>query len=271
MTTTNHYNTSYDPDISNDRSRWMSKIPDNKSLADISIAGSHGSLVYYGGDAYQCQTFPIKKQFQAGIRFLDVSCKCKEEKLYIYQRSVNQRTSFGDLLCSIFAFLNDNDSECIILNVTPDENENIENWNNLLHSYINAFGKRNFWLNDSIPEMKTARGKIVLLKPFVNAEIGIGNGHLDLFQNEHVRTLFSVASAWEGINRHLKSIEYNPDKLFVTYCCGHSWFAYPYSVANTLNQELLKFLEYQDLRSWGIIALDFPGLELIEEIINSND
>lgn len=271
-TVTETYNTTYNPDITDSKSTWMSEIPDDRSIADLSIPGTHGSIVYYGGDRFQCQTFSLKKQFEAGIRFLDVSCKLENDKLYIYQWNCYQKANMADVLLDVLYFLNVNNTECIILRISRDDNQDdrFEIWNTQLNYHIKAFGEHNFWLKNELPNMKDVRGKTVILNNFSETGVGIRCHNVDLIQNEHVPTIFHINSLWENAKSHLQSVKKNSGKLFVTYCCGSSWFAYPYSVAININRELMTFLEYRDLNSWGIIVLDYPGLELLEEIINSN-
>ena len=48
---------------------WMSKLQDNLSLAQLSIPGTHDSLAFRGGCLVQTQSWPLMKQYQAGIRY----------------------------------------------------------------------------------------------------------------------------------------------------------------------------------------------------------
>jgi hypothetical protein len=56
---------------------WMRSLPDSTPLSAISIPGTHDSAALHGGLAAQCQSWTIKDQLEAGIRFIDVRCRSK--------------------------------------------------------------------------------------------------------------------------------------------------------------------------------------------------
>ena len=51
---------------------WMSMLPNSTKLKDVSIPGTHDLGARYGGDIVEAQSWTVKEQLNAGIRFLDI-------------------------------------------------------------------------------------------------------------------------------------------------------------------------------------------------------
>ena len=51
---------------------WMSWLPDDMYLGEISIPGTHDSISRHGGPIPETQSLTLTQQFNAGIRFIDI-------------------------------------------------------------------------------------------------------------------------------------------------------------------------------------------------------
>ena len=114
----------------------MSHLPDNVSVAALSIPGTHDTLTdrlwELGYTRLQCQNWDLETQLEAGIRYIDVRARLNtsyhdsrdsgEEKdadrpgtLLIYHSSAYTRYTFTDVMTTVSSFLDANPSETIIM------------------------------------------------------------------------------------------------------------------------------------------------------------
>lgn len=111
---------------------WMSGIADDTSIAAISIPGTHDSCSRFQvGDA-QCQWFSIDQQLNRGIRFLDIRCSYEtgsetglKQHIYfpIYHGPASQHILFEEVQAQCIAFLEDNPTEFILMNLQMDDDD----------------------------------------------------------------------------------------------------------------------------------------------------
>ena len=83
---------------------WMARIPDGRSLAELSIPGTHESLAITGGAVTNCQedygrsAETLTAQLNAGIRFFDIRLRITDgEKFTIHHGAVYQDANFDDV------------------------------------------------------------------------------------------------------------------------------------------------------------------------------
>lgn len=70
-------NFSFDADLATNPD-WMKHMPDNVSLAALSIPGTHDTLTHHLGESHprlQCQSIDLETQLAAGIRYIDVRAR----------------------------------------------------------------------------------------------------------------------------------------------------------------------------------------------------
>ena len=115
---------------------WMSRLPDNVSVAALSIPGTHDTLTHrlrnLGHARLQCQNWDLETQLEAGIRYIDVRARLNtshhggqesgEEKdadrpgtLLVYHSSAYTSYTFTDVMTTVSSFLDANPSEAIIM------------------------------------------------------------------------------------------------------------------------------------------------------------
>ena len=148
---------------------WMTDLPDNTSLAQISIPGTHDAGARFepvAGTA-KCQDLTIPQQLDAGIRFLDIRCRHIDNAFAIHHGSVYQNLNFQDVLNACKSFLNSHPGETIIMCVKEEHtpSNNTRSFEQTFDSYVAANPSR-WYLGASVPNLGTVRNKIVLLRRF---------------------------------------------------------------------------------------------------------
>ena len=150
-------------------SNWMAGISDNKLLSELSIPGSHDTMTYNSGlVGVKTQNLSLQDQLNKGIRKIDIRVKPQDNLFYLVHGSFSLGMEFGhDVLDVCTAWLNSNPSECIVMTVVTGDNsaEKIFQW------YLEGRPTERFYLDDTIPALGAARGKIVLLREFPAASV----------------------------------------------------------------------------------------------------
>ncbi|WP_422774490.1 phosphatidylinositol-specific phospholipase C domain-containing protein [Plantactinospora sp. WMMC1484] len=123
---------------------WMSRVPDDASLADLSIPGTHNSLALCGhsssGDGSECEFIStsisqtqephgysaetLTVQLEAGIRSIDIRVRVDNGddglRFTIHHGVYYQYTNFTDVLTKIEAFLDAYPDETVLLNLKAE-------------------------------------------------------------------------------------------------------------------------------------------------------
>lgn len=171
----------------NTNMQWMSFVPDNVLLNEISIPGTHNSGTEYVQLPFfsKCQGMDIKEQLESGFRLLDI--RLGEEitdqgirlKLMHGYTTCQKGKSFHaealyleDALNSCYTFLNEHPSESILFMVKHEHGDmGDEEFENVLFTYL--MRDPDIWLlSGRIPNMGECRGKIVLLRRYGSSNEG---------------------------------------------------------------------------------------------------
>ncbi|XP_030065460.1 uncharacterized protein LOC115474224 [Microcaecilia unicolor] len=253
---------------------WMSSIPDGRYISDLSIPGTHNTLSLYGYNLFQCHSWCLYTQYEAGIRFVDLRCRHFHNSLPIHHDLQFQHYHFKNVLKDTINFLYHHPRETIIMHVKEEYKaaNNTESFSDTVAHYIQEVESSWFWKSTAIPTMSQARGKIIILQNFGGPQMGIPYNTFCIADAYHVPTLFAIGWKWSTIEENLNSARYGDCmQMYLTFCSGSSLGAYPNAVADRINYRLYNYLESKAEKvRWGIIALDFPGAELVQLIIKSN-
>ncbi|XP_022054843.1 1-phosphatidylinositol phosphodiesterase-like [Acanthochromis polyacanthus] len=254
---------------------WMAGVQDFRTLSLITIPGTHDSMAVYGGPELECQVLSLKDQLRAGIRFLDLKVFGLADTLYVMHGVMYQHSTFKEVLDTVRAFLSEFKSEAVLIRVQPESFEK-STVNEMVRILIS--NDQNVWVSSGMPNMGQVRGKIVFLQhntftlgiPLINT-IGKGSdkvSHIKDKDNTIVKQLNEATEACGG------------DNAVLTYTSGTGFgtfwgmFLTPKRVAEKvdpwLNQYLMQFYPNQPRPCFGVIAMDFPGIDLIQTIINLN-
>ena len=268
---------------------WMAGIKDTKLLSQLSIPGTHDSGARYeplSGTA-KCQNLTIAEQLNAGVRFLDIRCRHIDNTFTIHHGSVYQNINFDDVLNACTSFLDDNPSESIIMSVKEeyDPENNTRTFLQTLNSYISQTSS--YWyLNNTVPILGSARGKIVLFRRFGSASIGLNASNwaddttfsISGETNMRVQDNYNCDSAsekWTDVSTMLTEAKGgNASTLYVNFSSGYTsgLFGIPSitSISNSVNPNLNTFFSSSEPGRYGIILMDFATAQLAQLIYSKN-
>uniref|UniRef100_A0A3Q0SC42 Si:dkey-152b24.6 n=1 Tax=Amphilophus citrinellus TaxID=61819 RepID=A0A3Q0SC42_AMPCI len=254
---------------------WMAGIQDFRSLSLITIPGTHDSMALYGGPEAECQALSLRDQLRAGIRFLDLKVFGLGDTLYVMHGVMYQRSTLRDVLDTVRGFLSEFRSEAVLIRVVPESFEK-KKVDEMVQSLIG--NDKHVWVNSGMPNMGQVRGKIVFLQkntftlgiPLIDTDGKSSNKVSNVKDKDNIiiKQLNQASAACGGYNAVLT---YTSGTGF-----GTLWgmFLTPKRVAEKvnpwLNQYLRQFYPDHPRPCFGIIAMDFPGFDLIQTVINLN-
>lgn len=258
---------------------WMQTLDDHQFISDITIPGTHDTMALYGGPAAECQAWSLEDQLKAGIRYLDLRVFASEKKLYVMHGVIYEHSSFPKVLNTIKAFLSEFRSETVLVRVKPDlfDKSNVQV---LIQNMIE--NDSDFWVQSLIPTMGDVRGKIVFVQKD-SFKTGVPLLETDT-QGDYKVT--HIEDKENDIRENLrKANEYCGDDLqssvVLTYSSGTGvgtlggMFLTPKRIAKEINPWLYGYLDEVSSKNpkicFGIVAMDFPGFDLIQMVINFNN
>ncbi|KAM8869784.1 1-phosphatidylinositol phosphodiesterase-like isoform 2-T8 [Spinachia spinachia] len=254
---------------------WMAGIEDFRTLSLVSIPGSHDSMALYGGPEAKHQAWSLKDQLRAGIRFLDLKVFGLGNTLYVMQGVRYEHITLKDVLDTTRAFLAEFKSEAVLIRVQPESFEK-NTVNQMVQSLIG--NDQNVWVNPGMPSMGQVRGKIVFLQkstftlgiPFIETN-GQSNEKVSSIKDKDSQLMKQLNGATEACGGDNAVVTYTSGSGFGTFW---GMFLTPKRVAERvnpwLNHYLKQFYPNQPRPCKGIIAMDFPGVDLIQTVINLN-
>lgn len=250
---------------------WMKRVAGHRSLAELSIPGTHDSCALYGGVYGQCQTMTLPQQFESGVRFLDIRCRAIEDRFQIHHGMIDQKITFAEVRDQCEAFLKANPSECILMSVKEEyiAKGNTRGFGETFRAYLQ--GHEKFWYTQkNVPTLQQARGKIVLISR--NQEVsGIPWKSLSVQDKYKVSGAKQIAEKWQLIKNKFKSSRLDrTNTLYVNFCSGASFWSPPNVVSKVINRSLEKYLELGGKKRLGNVLLDFPSKSLIQQVYSSN-
>ncbi|XP_028986084.1 1-phosphatidylinositol phosphodiesterase-like [Betta splendens] len=254
---------------------WMAAVQDFRTLSLLSIPGTHQSMALYGGPEAECQALSLMDQLRAGIRFLDLRVFEMENTLYVMHGVMYQHSTLREVLDIVKHFLSKFKTEAVLIRVKPhffEKNKVSE----MVQSLIG--NDPNVWVTSGMPTMGQVRGKIVFLQkntftlgiPLIDTAEKNSDEVTDVKDKDKkiVQQMNRASAACGG------------DNALLTYTSGTGFgtfwgmFLTPKRVAEQVNpwvnQYLRQFYPNHPRPCFGIVAMDFPGFDLIQTIINLN-
>ncbi len=255
---------------------WMGKLPDDLSVAAISVPGTHDSGADYGsGDPFtkpfaQCQDWTVSQQLNTGVRYLDVRCRRSGNVFTIHHGAFYQKKNFGDILNDCRNFLRANPSETIFMRIKQEHTaaDNSMAFKDIFNRY-----KANYpgiWYTGStVPNLRQARGKIIILD---NASLGMGLNYGNQSNQDKYNT-GDVNYKWSQIEAQLNAAKNgSKSKLYLNHVSATApkQLKTPRDMAEACNPKVNNYLSVRGEGRFGIIIMDFPSTNLINKIIASN-
>lgn len=177
---------------------WMRELRDELPLSVLSIPGTHNSpTCYVALPSVRCQAVGVREQLDNGVRFLDIRVSANKGDHHlalvhsVFPVSLAGAKYFADLLRELYVFLDANPSETVLMSVKREGT----GWGtdkhlsqHLFRRYCGGESAGRWFTEPRIPSLGEARGKIVLIRRFVND---------DALQDEHGGAGWGIdAAAW---------------------------------------------------------------------------
>ena len=271
-------------------SNWMGALDENLKLTAFSIPGTHDSGARFeplSGTAI-CQNLTIDEQLNAGVRYLDIRCRHLDNNFVIHHGSVYQKINFTNVLNSCSSFLSQNPSETIIMSVKEeyDASGNNRSFEATFDSYFNL--NTNLWfIGTAVPTLKTAKGKIVLLRRFpasslkgIDATLWSDNTVFDIVGTQLVKVQdqYKVTDNNAKFNSIYALAEEakngNDSKLYLNYCSGYKpgIFGIPSipTVSNSINPKVTSYFETAPKGHYGVVIMDFAIASRNSLVVKTN-
>jgi 1-phosphatidylinositol phosphodiesterase len=270
----------------------MASLPDAASLAALTIPGTHdaGAIHEPAAGIAKTQTLTFAEQLAAGIRYFDVRCRNFDDQFLIYHGSIDQDQTFDDVLAAMYAFLDAHPHEALIVSVKEElaAQGGTLTFEQLFDQYV-ARDPARWYLDDSIPTLGAARGKLVLLRRFdATATLGIAaapgvwtdNATFEIAGPPvlHVEDNYIVtddALKWTAITSlfgEATSLN-DPGALYLAYTSGYQMISglpnIP-SVSDTIDAILDTYFASAPVARYGIVVMDFATAARAHAVLAKN-
>lgn len=251
---------------------WMSGLPDDRTIDDLSIPGTHNSCATVGGpfDTAKCQDLSLPDLLGAGVRYLDIRCRPVDGAFAIHHGVVYQEKNFHDVLTECRDFLTANAGETVLMSVQKEHSDaSSEEFAAIFNDlYMKEEGFESLLHRESgrLPALGTVRGKVVLIakEPGIG---GIDQGDTGLLAVQDEYEL-PVHEKWDRVQEHMDAAASeagSTTRLSVNYVSTTTGelLPAPRNYAEELNPKVETRLneEYDrgDRPVHGAVLLDFAG------------
>lgn len=236
---------------------WMSRVADDVRLNSLSIPGTHDTLTFdlVDNEVYQCQNHDLKTQLRAGLRYFDIRGRqlvnastgaTQEPVIGIFHGHVSTGYTFQDVLLTMFAFLEENPSEGIVMRLKeegapvpvgePSDNWTTGAYNTTFEEAFNYYRLNNPlttpgctehilypWpaASRAMPTMAELRGRIIVLYEFntVQSDYGIPwtSEHIALEDLWIIMDPQGLEDKWAAVSKNLQLAAASADDSDVLY------------------------------------------------------
>ncbi|MCK4569394.1 MAG: phosphatidylinositol-specific phospholipase C [Bacteroidales bacterium] len=153
----------------------MAHVDDGISLNQITIPGTHDS----GSDKHSskvgwpewhyviCHDFGIPNQLKLGVRWFDIRLAYDGGDLTLHHAKYDLHKNFKDVLNWSVDFLNEHPSEVVILMIKQEHSSaSNHDFGGAVYNKMKDRGLHHFFLEDRVPTLGEARGKIYIVRRF---------------------------------------------------------------------------------------------------------
>lgn len=254
---------------------WMKELDGSTLLSEITIPGTHDTMALYGGPAAECQAWSLEDQLKAGIRYLDLRVYAFEDTLYLMHGIIYEHSTFTTALDTLKAFLTEFPSETVLVRLKPDlfDKSKVQE---IVEKLIE--GDSSIWVKSTMPRLDEVRGKIVFVQEG-SFLLGVPQLETDTkgdYKVIHIKD--KEKETFEHLNLAMK--ECGGNSVILTYSSGtgigtfEAMFLTPKRVAEKMDPWLYDYLQMMLAEGsslcFGIIAMDFPSFDLVQQVIKFN-
>lgn len=223
---------------------WMQHLKDATPLSALSMPGTHNSPTCHRAlPSVRCQAVSPRVQLDNGVRFFDIRVQPEAPNSPnlvlvhgVFPISLTGPKHFRSLVDDVYAFLNDNPSESLVMSVKREGTGNLsdEQLGRILHDHYTTGGDAHRWYVDpAIPTLSQVRGKIVLMRRFriddrmhaehgsrgwaIDAECWADNTATDLHGSVCVQDFYQVLET-ENVQKKLDYAEAHLQRAAACMC-----------------------------------------------------
>lgn len=208
-----------------------------------------------------------RDQLKAGIRYFDL--RVSGENTNIKHGPMYQYTTLDVALKTIKNFLSKYTTETVLVRVKP-----VKLFKSKVPDLVENMIADTDWVAVEIPNIGQVRGKIVFVQKN-DFKLGICLFETDEHNDYKVK---DVDTKKQKIIKHLTEATNKNDQVVLNYSSGTGLpskpLKNPNNVARQINPWLYEYLDEESKTNpkpcFGVIAMDFPGLDLIRKIIEFN-
>ena len=284
---------------------WMKDLDDNMKISEVVLPGSHDTTAINTDLAYfsRCQHLSVKKQLNAGFRYLDIRLDLSEgDKINLKHGFINCRKYnipfstllyLEDVLKECYLFLDENPTEGIVFVCKIESDNDVVSKIQLILDEMIKENNQYWLLTDNIPTVGELRGKMLLCHRYYNEAELDNDGMMfrwreqskenTIDNNQHIeanhynenftlyiqdRFKYDTEDKWnafvKGINYQVE--EANSIKINFLSTNGTPTYGHPYKYAKVLNKRLID----SDLNLNGWVIVDFCSEKLAYRIYSEN-
>jgi 1-phosphatidylinositol phosphodiesterase len=234
---------------------WMAQVPDDRTLGELSIPGTHDSCALYGGFVACTQTMSLTEQFSAGIRWFDIRLVWDGTTLRAHHGIVDERVTLTDVLESLVGCLDQQpsegrvSSEAVFVSI-KDEGSDADPaaFAQAVQAVLTRYAGRLHWVGlarderQPMPTLGELRGKIVVL---ARSDLGRGVGlrlapwpasnatvvsftpddadfPVAVEDDWNIENPFDLAAKWTAVETSLEAVAAAPDAWHLTFTSASS-------------------------------------------------
>ncbi|KAL2885120.1 1-phosphatidylinositol phosphodiesterase [Ceratocystis lukuohia] len=285
---------------------WMQRIKDNTPLSSLSIPGTHNSMTdKLDNGLLRGQDTPLAQQLTGGIRYIDITLQNTDNNLLVYHGTSKTGYNFEEVLTTIYNFLDDHCREAVIIRIQKSTLLNgSQAFTDLLRGYLNPgtpignraaqyVYNRGTPASTTLPTLGDLRGKLFILQDFDTKPSGVFGfpWSSPLISNHHFKFgvgKLLVGAKWHTVRKHIEGLSRkSAETLYITDMTV-SVGSKPISIAtgdeknpgmngrlgiflkDTKGGDSNEFLFGFRRARLGVISMDFPGKNLVEQILKFN-
>lgn len=262
---------------------WMSYIHDDTKISDISIPGTHDSGATHSifDVSGKCQDLSIKQQLRVGVRFFDLRLQLVNDEFKIVHSFVKQNLSFKKVMKDLSNFINENNSEFIIISLkkeASDKNSTLD-FKDKLTSDLNEYKDVISFDKELREYINDARGKIYIFDRYgLDYGIPLSNWSDDTsfeVNNYYVQDNYCISDLKEKQEDIIKAIDYknSNDNIVINFTSCYLDYGFPPtyagSSANKINPWFYDYINESNMKL-GIVVMDFMTIDLAKAIYMRN-
>ncbi|KFA71387.1 hypothetical protein S40288_09168 [Stachybotrys chartarum IBT 40288] len=295
---------SFDADAARHPS-WMAELPDSVPLSSLSIPGTHDTMTYaVVSERLQCQNWNLSVQLDAGIRYLDIRARLRDDALWIYHADGWVGFGFEHVLLTVYDFLESHPTEAVVMRVKEEGKpigrnntmsfEDAFNYHRLNASTTAPGSAKHMYMYDPstaapLPLLGALRSRILLLQNFASAGgtpygVSWNGAQMHLEDVWIIPDVYHLSDKWSAIRNSLERAATDPldnRRLYLAHLSASVGVLPIEAAAGPMNrsiqgmndmtgQWLRDFEDNDDATRTGIVIMDFPGERLIDAVLAWN-